>query len=334
MGSKSALLLGDPHLGRRFEKGVPKHRAGEREASVELSFWNSINKVNADYHICMGDIFDKRIVNNGVIIRTAHYYRLACEKQPHVQFVLIEGNHDVSRDADSYSSFDILVRLLEGVPNFHAVCYEDGPMLLDGLAFFPFDPFKDAQAVVQELFDVDPSRTESGTIHAAFGHWDLDEYGTKIPNLCPAGLLFTHTSRIYTGHVHTPEVRDFGNGKTLVAVGSMQPYSFGEDPTGIIYQTLTLAELLSLPPEKVKDKALRVVLEEGEELPTDIDCLQIVAKKAGTSDDLEDLEVKLLDFDLNDILLKELTEAGVTDMAVVADVQALFAELKEEQNAG
>jgi hypothetical protein len=76
-------------------------------------------------------------------------------------------------------------------------------------------------------------------------------------------------------------------------VGSMQPLSFAEDPLAKLYLTMDLPTCLGSS-EELMNKCVRVLLNPGEELPTDIDCLQLVGKKVGQEDE-EDLTVEFED---------------------------------------
>lgn len=96
-------LLGDAHLGKPFIHGVPLHRRGDREKMVWADFERSVSQTPADFHINLGDLLDRPIVPYDVIVRAPRTYIRAAEREPETQFLILQGNHDVSRDLDTLS---------------------------------------------------------------------------------------------------------------------------------------------------------------------------------------------------------------------------------------
>jgi DNA repair exonuclease SbcCD nuclease subunit len=340
VGTHWIRLLGDPHLGKNFRAGVPAHRLGDREKLVWEEFVQSINQVEGyHYHINMGDMFDKFKMPLEVIWRAAHEYRAAATKHG-CKYIIIQGNHDVSRDADRVSAFDIFAEMVKGVPNIHVVTHKSQTMTFQvpsgHILVVPFHPFKNAEEYARELVDAQKAywagSVEPVRFLAAFGHWDIDNFGEeKTPNLVPAEILYEVTSHVFTGHVHLPTRKqvqvDQEGGVEVVGTGSMQPYTFAEDPEGRIYRTVTLAQAIQM--QATENLCLRVVLQEGEELPTNVECLQMVKRRADAVDEDEDIEVQLMNFDLNALLADELRKAGVTNQPVIDMVMGSFTSLKE-----
>jgi hypothetical protein len=81
-----------------------------------------------------------------------------------------------------------------------------------------------------------------------------------------------------TGHWHL-EGDYVVDGIDVSCTGSLEPYTHAEDPNGEIYVSLTLEQLEARDPAELRDKAVRVFLREGEELPIGLDCLQLTGKR-------------------------------------------------------
>lgn len=307
-------LLGDPHLGRQFINGVPLEKRGVREQMQWEAFERSLFDVkDVDVHICVGDLFDKFVVAPEVVLKAADIYRQAADLNPGVDYIVIRGNHDGSRDSEKRSSFDIFSALLsadDGIKVFAEcpVALEYGETML---GFCPWHPFNPAVDMLPGGDDYD----------LIVGHWDLDSFGNdENPNLIPLKELARKTSMVVTGHVHTPEERYFTssgqwtkdhNAIPVIVTGSIMPMSHGEDPNGDTYVTVTVDELENRT--DLADKCVRVLLEEGQEMPEAIDCLQFTVKRVKKVEDDQPLEVKMEDFDFQTLFRDTLTEAGVND---------------------
>lgn len=237
MLDRDIYRLGDPHLGRRFIKGVPLERRGERENLVRLDLNRHLSPDDIRVHITMGDLFDAPQVDYATVLFAYRAYRTAAELNPGTTYYILQGNHDDSRDLGEVTAWDIFCELVEGIPNVVPVISQTtGPHF----ALFPWDPVETAEEMVEKAawFIRDQGCT------TAYGHWDVDPRSARH-NLIPTkALAAAGITRAYTGHVHKPETftRD---GVEVVVVGSMQPYAQGEDggQGHIRYATLTLAEL-------------------------------------------------------------------------------------------
>ena len=282
MQLKDVTVLGDPHLGRRFKTGVPLHRIGEREKFQWQDFETSLSSVNSPFHINMGDLFDKRIVSPEIVLGAAQAYGQAAENNPHTTFVVIMGNHDVSRDVDQASSFDLFEALVSGYRNI--VVVKGTPRVLGNYGFVPYSPFRPTTELVRDLPD---------GLTAVFGHWDIQDWGGD--NVIPTKLLKKKKIPLaISGHDHLAreEKRD---GVQIIVTGSMQPYTHAEDDTGDWYQTHTLETI----PGDCTNLNIRVLLTEGEILPEDLDCLSLIGKRVVEGE--QDLEVDTTEFDTFDI---------------------------------
>jgi DNA repair exonuclease SbcCD nuclease subunit len=287
-------LLGDAHLGKPFIHGVPLHRRGDREKMVWADFERSISETCADVHINLGDLLDRPVVPYDVIVRAARIYAHAGQCHPETQFLILQGNHDVSRDLERVSAFDVFAEIVCGIRNIKVV---REPIVIDGLLLVPFDPVTPTAELIKEF----------GTAaQIAVGHWDVDSFGDDH-NLIPTKLLAElGVSRAFTGHVHKPDsfTRD---GVDVVVVGSLQAFSHGEGP---MYVMLSLDEARQADPAATKDKCVRIQLQPGEIYDVELDCLQLTLQRLSSEDEPE--TVTLGDFDLAALFTRAFDHSGVS----------------------
>ena len=291
IGALKVGILGDTHLGKTFRNGVPLHRMGEREEMVWSAFGRSLNRAGeVDYHVHMGDLFDKPHVPYAVLLRAARLYRAAAKLRPITTFVVINGNHDISRDADVVSAFDLFAELVEDVPNIK-VCNRH-PFSSRGLLFVPWNP--------QGYADLHTPQN----VVAAFGHWDVVAFGDTT-NLVPLDVL--KGMQIFTGHDHNPRITADG----VDVVGSMQPFSFGEDEAQWMYKTFLFDEFEAVDKSTLRDCCVRVYCTPGEKIEEIPDCLQFQIKMV--EEEVVDVEVNYDDFDIEQIFKDCFEEHGVGD---------------------
>ncbi|MEI6557962.1 MAG: metallophosphoesterase [Rhodospirillaceae bacterium] len=294
MSQLKYCLLGDPHLGRSTRAGTPLHRLGDREKMVWEDFETSF-RGDFDVHVCMGDLFDRPNMPLKLILDV---YKVYVEADPSKKLILLAGNHDLTKSSDGVSAFDILEEMLSKERG--VIVVKGAPDIYDNRLFVPYHPTKTAQELVAPFADQ--------RFTAVYGHWDLDWVG---PNQIPIEQLKGMTNTVYTGHIHKPETRTYGN-LTVNVVGSMQPYAFGEsseqeEVRRPRYVTCYLAELDKLH----RDTVVRLVLDEGESAPDELDFLQITTRRLQDLDE-EIVEVKFDDFDLDALFRQALLEAGVS----------------------
>jgi hypothetical protein len=111
---------------------------------------------------------------------------------------------------------------------------------------------------------------------------------------------------LWTGHYHI--AGDYAvDGVTVHCTGSMEPYSHGEDPKGEIYVTMTPEQIEKADAADLRDKCIRVLLSEGQEMPTGIDCLAMTPKRL-TFDKDDLVLVTGGEFNWTDILDKKLSD--------------------------
>jgi DNA repair exonuclease SbcCD nuclease subunit len=291
--NRTIELLGDAHLGKPFIHGVPLNRRGEREIMVWADFERSVWETSGDVHINLGDLFNAALVPYDVILRAARIYAQAAENHPGTQFLILQGNHDVSRDLERVSAFDVFAEIVWPIPNIRVV---REPIVIDDLLLVPFDPVTPTAELIAEL---DPSAK------ITFGHWDVDGLGDSH-NLIPTKLLAElGVKRAFTGHVHKPDsfTRD---GVDVVVVGSLQPYSHGE---GDMYVSLSLDEARLIDPAAIRDKCIRIRLQPGEVYDLELECLQLTVQRLGTEEEPE--TVTLGDFEMSALFTQAFDQADV-----------------------
>lgn len=299
IGTARAGILGDPHLGRSFVRGVSLEKRGLREKMVMEDFQQRM-KASGDYDvfICMGDLFDKWAVPYSVVFKASWTFFKAARDNPDTQYVVIAGNHDISRDLEKKGALDLFELVVGHIENVTIVRHhhECAGMGIGGkwVGFFPFHPTKPAAELVPEKLDI------------AFGHWDT-VFGAD--NMIPTKQLAAAGCKVaYTGHVHLPDQfkRD---GVEVIQVGSMQPYAHGED-YGEMYVTLGLDEITG---ENLTDKCVRVSLLPGQRLDEEIDCLQLTVQRVGSNEEDAEVEVTMGDFNLMALFGQAFEEAGVPE---------------------
>jgi DNA repair exonuclease SbcCD nuclease subunit len=289
-------LIGDVHAGREFVRNVPLHRRGEREKLVWRDFEAQLDPAGCPIVIQLGDLFDSAHVSFETIVRAARLYRAAALHNPGTRFYVLAGNHDLSRDLEAVSAFEIFEMLVGSIDTIDVVKSEPVRIRVDADAqafLFGWNPVVSAAEYVAALSGYE------ARARYAFGHWDVDARSDPF-NLIPtkelAALGVTHA---YTGHDHTP--RQFSrDGVEVILPGSLQPYSHGEDPCGYFYVTVSLEEVTQRP-ELFKDKCVRIRLKPGEVFDLQLDCLQLQVERATGGAEDSEIDVSLGDFDLHKI---------------------------------
>lgn len=322
---KGVEFMGDVHLGRRFIEGVPLDRRGEREEMVWAQFEHDLSCHNGDYHIQVGDLFDTFDVDNAVVQRAAAIYKRVAKNLRGCKFLILRGNHDASRSDTRVSSFDLFKEMIEVADNIEVI---DTPRVIPlygdrAFGMMPWDPFKSAKEQAQELID------GGDLMLFVVCHCDIKGFGNDF-NIIPTETLKRITDIVVTGHDH--HKRDLKmHGVTVHVTGSMQPYSFGEDPEGTMYLTVTPAELAALG--DVSNKYVRVVLQPGETPPEVPNCLGYKTVSAKASMDDEEMDVGFEDFVDTLSLFKEILLELEVSASKTAAVLDKFTESFNDQNS-
>jgi DNA repair exonuclease SbcCD nuclease subunit len=280
-------LIGDPHLGKKFETGVPAHRRGERELSQAAHFVAELD-TDADIIVQVGDLFDNPNVSREVVLSAACAALAAAERNPDVLFFHMAGNHDQPRNLGTVGAWPLFKKMIESRhENLFAV---DRPTCAEGIALFPWEWDRTA---AEQVADLEGCRYE-----VAVGHWDLSIFDGKDDHLVPVAAL--RGVPIYSGHYHKPGAYTVADVE-VICTGSMEPYAHGE---GDMYVTVTRAEALER--DDLHDKVVRVILAPGEETP-EIDCLALTHVRSRDDADEEDT-VSLDDFDFHRIVRERIQD--------------------------
>lgn len=305
LGETKTRLIGDPHQGRVYRSGVPLHRRGEREQLNRDTFLSAMLELPEDVEmvVIVGDLFDKFVVDPATLLFVYEILAEAADVYPHIQFIVLRGNHDASRDTALRSSFDILFHLLDWSGVIELVREEPHTTKIgeDRFLFLPWHPFQTAREMAKKAPD--------GKYTAAFGHWDIESFGGDDHNLIPTEELSEITELAITGHVHQRQEFE-RNGIKVLVTGSLLPQAHGEDLTGEMFVTVDLEDL---DPDEVKDKCVRVVLKPGEELPADLDCLHLTVKRVNEQKEEVDLDqVEMAGFHLETLWREAAAENSVS----------------------
>lgn len=287
-------LIGDPHLGKKFEVGVHVSRRGEREQKQAMHFRREL-EADADIIVMVGDLFDHPYVGLSVIDAAATAIYSAALNNPDVTFIMMPGNHDLPRNVAAVGAFhDLWDRLHERLPN---LVIPRSPEVIRGLAIFPWQWDRTAEEQVADV--------AGDTAVAAVGHWDLKSFGGSDNHLAPVAALRAAFGDIplYSGHFHVPG-EYLVMGYPVLCTGSLEPYSHGEDPDNAVYVTLDRAEALAQA-DTLVDKCVRVRLAPGEDLP-EINCLALTHTREAVVDHGVSQRVSLDTFDWDAILRTKL----------------------------
>lgn len=293
-----AYLIGDPHLGKSFEVGVPLDRRGEREVRQMQHFKRELEE-EADFVVIMGDLFDHPYVGFGVVQETYKALVNAAAAHPQRTFIVLAGNHDMPRNLEAIGAFDMLETLChlraDNLRIASNTC-QIGP-----IACFPWKWHMraDEQQVLAPV--------SQEPVELVVGHWDLQVFEGNDSHLAPVKMLRERYGDVplWSGHYHIPGEYII-DGDTVNCTGSMEPYSHGEDPEGHMYVTLTPAEIeLAAEHGELRNKCVRVLLRDGEEMPTGVDCLAMTPKRV-SDEETESAAVLLGDFNWNEILQRKL----------------------------
>lgn len=262
-------IITDTHFGRTFKEGVPLNRRGEYESKILLDFGRAMNSDKSSIFIHAGDLFESPYVSNEVLMNVYTIIRL--NKNPLVHYYFLAGNHDLPKDNDSIanSSFYILSKLLEKYTNIHFTFEPE--LVEDDTLLIPYSHKYNVNDWLDERLNA--------KVNYVVGHFD---------DPVPPTLAY-YNGQKFSGHFHKQHITYDGT----YFVGSFYPIAFGEESGTDVMETMTLQEYHDRSEEELKDKRIRILLKEGEELPVEYSCLQLIGKKEKKED--IDIEVKLED---------------------------------------
>lgn len=195
------------------------------------------------------------------------------------------------------SAFDLFARLVSDVPNIIVVT---DVVMIDGYLFVGYDPVTPLADRITE---------DHRGAKAAFFHAETEGYGKEFNVIPFEKLAELDILKVYNGHEHKP-ARFTKHGVDVTVVGSLQPYAHGEEIDDTLYVTLTLSELETAG--DLSNKCVRILLEPGETLDQEIDCLQLTIKR-NADVEAEVGEVTLGEFDIDALFKQAFAEAKVSD---------------------
>ena len=286
---ENVSVITDTHFGRTFKEGVSLDRRGEYEAKILNDFGEFLSHPQTNIVVHAGDLFDTPEVNYEVLLKVYSKIRNAALENPLVCYHFIAGNHDLNRDdsKNEHCSFRLLQILLKTERNVEFVL-ENLVVRRDNavIDLFPWD-YKN------EEFKVFPEA------NYVIGHFN-DPVPEAIANFKGIKL---------SGHFHKRHLTADGT----FFVGSFYPIAFGEESDDSEMITLTLNQYENMNNEELKNKRVRILLKEGETLPVEHDCLQLIGKKVNEEKDInlevtqcEDCDFKQMFFEcLKDCKLRD-----------------------------
>ena len=286
---ENVSVITDTHFGRTFKEGVSLDRRGEYEAKILDDFGEFLLHPQTNIVVHAGDLFDTPEVNYEVLLKVYSKIRNAALENPLVCYYFIAGNHDLNRDdsKNEHCSFRLLQILLKTERNVEFVL-ENLVVRRDNavIDLFPWD-YKN------EEFKVFPEA------NYVIGHFN-DPVPEPIANFKGIKL---------SGHFHKRHLTADGT----FFVGSFYPIAFGEESDDSEMITLTLNQYENMNNEELKNKRVRILLKEGETLPVEHDCLQLIGKKVSEEKDInlevtqcEDCDFKQMFFEcLKDCKLRD-----------------------------
>lgn len=267
---ENVSVITDTHFGRTFKEGVSLDRRGEYEAKILDDFGEFLLHPQTNIVVHAGDLFDTPEVNYEVLLKVYNKIRIAALKNPLVCYHFLAGNHDLNKDdsKNEHCSFRLLQILLKTERNVEFV-FENLVVRRDNavIDLFPWD-YKN------EEFKVFPEA------NYVIGHFN-DPVPEAIANFKEVKL---------SGHFHKRHLSADGT----FFVGSLYPIAFGEESDDSEMITLTLNQYENMNNEELKNKRVRILLKEGETLPVEHDCLQLIGKKVSEEKNIN-LEVTQCD---------------------------------------
>ena len=286
---ENVSVITDTHFGRTFKEGVSLDRRGEYEAKILDDFGEFLLHPQTNIVVHAGDLFDTPEVNYEVLLKVYSKIRNAALENPLVCYYFIAGNHDLNRDdsKNEHCSFRLLQILLKTERNVEFVL-ENLVVRRDNavIDLFPWD-YKN------EEFKVYPEA------NYVIGHFN-DPVPEAIANFKGIKL---------SGHFHKRHLTADGT----FFVGSFYPIAFGEESDNSEMITLTLNQYENMNNEELKNKRVRILLKEGETLPVEHDCLQLIGKKVSEEKEVNLEVTQCEDCDFKQMFFECLKDCNLRD---------------------
>lgn len=239
----SIQVIGDPHLGKTFRTGVPTSQFGKREQSILQSFRDYLNpKESVDFVVVVGDLFDKFVVRPNVVQDAVEVLEEACLDNTDITYIVIPGNHDLSKDNTKVSSYYLFYQIMIRANHSNLKIIYDESQVFEYKDFLfyldAYDPFHSEKEPQNPLDGID---TDKHVI--SIGHWD--DINSDFGSYYPSPELLSSSNTLISGHIHTP-TQYSRKGTKIYYAGSLQPYSHGEDPYNELYETISYTDLEKL----------------------------------------------------------------------------------------
>lgn len=163
-------ILNDVHIGAVRTGGTTPATAYQLRQALLAQFEEKVQSINGDLMI-LGDLFDGPRISMADLLRTFQILSgyLAREHEEGLlprKLILVNGNHDLSKDSTNFSSFQLLAKLLvEMAPN--NVLHIEQPTLVAG-----YDMYVIPHLVNQDLFNLAIDSVPSCTYLAVHCNYD------------------------------------------------------------------------------------------------------------------------------------------------------------------
>lgn len=293
-------IIGDVHIGKTFRTGVPKDRLGERESMI-LSQLKDLLRRPVNYTVIVGDLFDKIRVSNSDLYNLITIIEEALKEDPERIIVIINGNHDMPKETDRISSFQLFEKYFNSnsFKNLKIVSKhlkQNFVSATDDLLLY-FSHYNAFLSLDQEVPKEDFDFASCFKYKVAFGHWETIDFGSDhfIDRDVPA-LVKDNFDVVITGHEHKPKLTLLDDTPVLTS-GSMQPYAYGEElPAETeFYCTLKTEEVnkcLEDNPDYFINSYVRILTQDGDNLPQDFKCLGRTLKALPKKDSNPSLDLE------------------------------------------
>lgn len=277
-------LIGDVHVGQTFRTGVPKNRLGEREAFV-LSEFKRLLKRDVPYTFVVGDLLHKIRISNNALYQLITIIEEVSKEKPHQQIYILNGNHDMAKEVDRVSSFQLLEKYFNALDlkNLHLVSTHSADNIIripekDLLIYCShYNPFESLDTELESLGLLLEEDLKFGS-RIALGHWETIDFGSDhhIDRNVPE-IVLKQFNMVITGHEHKPKLSLIEDVPVLTT-GSMQPYAFGEEleSESNFYCSLNSASIMKAleeNPDIFENSYVRILVQDGDELPPEFKCL-------------------------------------------------------------
>lgn len=280
LNGKTYQTIGDLHLGRKFNSRLD--RRGQYEDRQYYEFEQLMN-VRADYTVLMGDVFDKRRVDEVDILRTFEVISEGVFSGRNL--IILRGNHDDTKNVREKSSFDILTALCLDIAEIQIV---KDTLQLEKVAFcgWCFD-----KTLTEQIM--------SGTVKEVehiFTHRDTVDYGSNASNIIDFDFLARNGIKtVINGHEHKPSRKTIA-GIEYIGTGSLLPYSHAEhsdEEKGDVYITFKNLEDLKKAIEdgSLLEKHVRLYVEDPSLVP-EFDSLSIQINKVNVLEEVEVVQIE------------------------------------------